>query len=383
MNLIEWKKPSNKPDALIKWLSKSSIVNGAKSPITVNDFFRTTTDNFLFPELNCLCEFFVFNFKIDISLRNKLIINSLTELITAKKETSDNLLDLIIDKSQHLILHNEIKCLVVSLSIKDISFRKIQIFDSEITFYKKLPTVFKTKHIATEAYKKCIIKSITSSNEIKEQMDNLNILRALFNFYSNSNWGLVMHKNPQPINAVRLGQFHTLHSDNGDVLNQYYEQKFISAPLVDLSKLSKRAIEKNLRLITECKYNDVIKNSLILYTNALDEWDLNLSLTILWNAIELLLSRKNKQESHLYKNRCAIIFPNKNYIGECLDSLRWIRNKYVHEYDNYDEARTLTYHLIYIYRALLAYHLSFLKNFETLDLAIDHLDSSYSNIQSQ
>lgn len=381
MNLVEWKNPPNKPDTLIQWLSKNSITNGAKLPITIDDFFRTTTKNFLFPELNCLVEFFKFNFKIDTSVKNKLIINSIKELIIAKKETSDNLLNLIIDKTQHLILQKETKYCLISLSVENIPFKKIQIYDSEIKFYKKFPTAFKSRKSIlspkseTNSYTKCVIKTYTSSNEINVHMDNLDVLRALINLYTNSGWGIIMHKNPEPINKVRLGQFHTLHNNNGDLLNQnyYYEPKFIPAPLENLSKISKKRIEKDFQIISRCNHNDVIKESLLLFTRSLDEWDLNISLTILWNAIEILLSRKGKNESSLYKIRCSKIF-RSNHIGECLDALRWIRNNFVHNYDNYHEARKLTYQLIYIYREILAFHLSVLKDFSTSDLAIDHLD---------
>lgn len=386
MNLVEWKSLNNKPDALISWLSKNSIVNGAKNDIKVDNFFTTSVDNFLFSEAHCLVEFFEFNIKTDVSVRNKIIIDSIKELILKKRESSDNLLELVTDKIQLLSFHKEKKYCLTSISAEKIPYRTIQVFNSKINFYKEFPIFFQSRKLALQKkhqkennqYTKCVITSITESNEISEHMNNLDIFRAVINILINNSWGMVFHTNPEPINKIRLGKFHTLHKEDGEFSGCYYEQKYTTAPLADLSNLPKKRIEKNLRLIKKCKYKEVIIESLLLYTKALDEWDLNMSLLLLWSALEKLLCRDGMNESYLYKHRCSIIFPHEIHIGECIDSLRWIRNKFVHNYDNHNEARTLTYQLKNIFRGILAYHLS--KKFTSFDLAMKNLDSSNYNI---
>ncbi|MGQ3890326.1 hypothetical protein ACQUW5_15100 [Legionella sp. CNM-1927-20] len=249
MTLVEWNSPKNKPDALIAWLSKNSIANGSQFPITINNFFKTTVDNFFLPELHCLVEFFKFNIEIDTSLRNDLIINSLKELIIAKKESSDNLLNLIIDKLQCISLIKENRYFLTSISVAKIPFRSIQIFNSKISFYKKFPDIFKSRKVLlarnhqeeTTTYTKCVVKTPTISNEINEHIDNLDIFRALINIYVNSRWHMNFDGRRDPINKVRLGQYYTLHRSDGQTIGQsYYEPKFIAAPLFNLDVISKK-----------------------------------------------------------------------------------------------------------------------------------------------
>lgn len=62
-------------------------------------------------------------------------------------------------------------------------------------------------------------------------------------------------------------------------------------------------------------------------------------------------------------------------MAECVNALRLIRNKYVHNYDNYHDARTLNYLMQSIYREILSFHLSKLKDCATMNLALDKLDN--------
>ncbi|MGQ3890327.1 hypothetical protein ACQUW5_15105 [Legionella sp. CNM-1927-20] len=63
-----------------------------------------------------------------------------------------------------------------------------------------------------------------------------------------------------------------------------------------------------------------------------------------------------------------------------MDALRWIRNKFVHNYDNFDDARLLTHQLKNIYREILNYHLLNLLNCESFNLAMQKIDALYNEI---
>lgn len=380
MNQVLWKDPNNRPDALIQWLSKNSIPNGGNLLIKLNQFF--TSDDMLFSELNCLVEFFKFDIpQIDSSLKSKLIIESLMELILEKMESSENLLVLVNEKLLNTLFLKEYKFCLTSLSCESIPFKKITVFDSQIHFYKNFPSKFKSRYFLkgdSDNYIKCVISTKTASNELNAHMDNLDILRALWNIFLNNEWGMVMHDNPQPINKIRLGKYHSLHNEIGEIFpnSHFYDSKFVEASLINVSNISKKILLRNLDIIARCNYRKDIIESLLLFLRALDEWDQNLSFSILWNAIEKLLSRKGKNESRFYIPRCLKIFRNKMHMAECVNALRLIRNKYVHNYDNYHDARTLNYLLKNIYREILAFHLSKLHSCATLNLAINKLDEN-------
>ncbi|WP_454784688.1 hypothetical protein [Legionella sp. WA2024007413] len=391
MSSVEWKDVKNKPDKLIIWLSMHSKINGGNLPIIINDFFTTDFQNFLFPQLNCLTEFFKFNSKLDNSLCQQLIYDSIKELIEKKQENSDNLLNLLEDKINKLVLVNETKHCLTSISAKKVSFRQIRIFESEIKFYKKFPSKFQSRKTILNRYKynelktfiKCVITTNTSSNELNDHLNNMDIFRALVNIYINSNWDMTFDGRSEPINKLRLGSHHTLHKIQGDLLNQdiHCEINSSSTELINIPKETKKRIERDLKIIHKCPYKDIIKKSLLLYIRSLDWNESNLSLTILWNSIELLLSKKNQNQRTKIKdflNRCEVIFPNESYIGECLNAIRLIRNNFVHNYEGYEQSRKLTFQLQYIYKHILAYHLKSLSHCNDLNTAIDELDQIYS-----
>lgn len=241
--------------------------------------------------------------------------------------------------------------LLSSLSIDSLPFRKIRINNSEIFIKgKSYPKEFtknrnlllskKRLKINNTNYLKVVVKT-KGKNHIdtfEESLRNLDVFRALVNLIVNPKLKITFGLDDKPINLVRLGEYSTMHHENGENIddnNYWYESNYYEKiyNLEDDSKvLFKKSINWYLKRInsSDKKFNQSICYGLGLYVKAFDEPDKQSCFLKSWTALENLLST---HKNDIIIKRCLVVYHNnsKPLQKTILEAIRNYRNESVHE----------------------------------------------------
>lgn len=322
--------------------------------------------------------------KIDENDKDEIVIKAIKDCVLNKTMEPDDFLEKISIEAKKIHRKYENKILITSLSISKLSFSEIQLFESNIKFYKRIPYKFNSREqileklnadtIADQHYYKCIVSTLTDSNEIGIHLRNLNILRALFSLYNNYSFQMLTALQKKPINRVCLGPFHTLHNLKGEPLgtNVGYELKFIELEVIEI-KQRKRLISKIINQIEKSPYKEELKTSLELYVKALDDYDANISLVLLWNALDKLTNECPGNYDKII-DRAKIIFGNASHHPQVINTLKIVRNDYVHNMNHNKKARSYCYELQMYFKYIFFYHLSSLSHLNSMTEALAAID---------
>tara|TARA_R110002167_G_C12705698_1_gene654422 strand:+ start:2908 stop:4149 length:1242 start_codon:yes stop_codon:yes gene_type:complete len=287
--------------------------------------------------------------------------------------------------------------LLTSLSIDSLPYRKIRINNSEILikgkFYPKEFAINRKKLLAEKFvndnntdYLKIIVitKGKNDIDTFEESLRNLGVFRAILNLTLNPRIKIVFGKDDKPINQVRLGEFSTLHFENGKTINDnnyWYEPNFYDKTyhLENDNKFNlKKRINWYLKRInlSNKKLNESICFGLGLYVNAFDEPDKQSCFLKSWTALENLLST--------YKNdviikRCLVVFHKESrpLQKQILEAIKNYRNEFVHEgTEVLNHSITVYCHHIQrnILYLLMYNHLKFYNLFNNIEEANEFLD---------
>jgi hypothetical protein len=229
-------------------------------------------------------------------------------------------------------------------------------------------------------YAKLIVDLTAKSSKeaARKALRVLDIQRAFWCIFGNSDWEMPGAK-WSPINQIRLGGAHTIHTDNGKVTADtfFYEQTFIKAKLFTPAKpaIYTKNCNWSLKQLNMSKYGDKIKEALLLFVRALDEYDPNVALIRLWGAIESL-ANPNNANYDLVTRRCAFLFHNKeyDYHKQILEHLREYRNSNIHAGDENARVKTSCYQLQVYFKQLIFFHLQHVRYFDSLEQANNFLD---------
>ena len=124
--------------------------------------------------------------------------------------------------------------------------------------------------------------------------------------------------------------------------------------------------------LERCKYAEIIKQTLLLYVNALDEIDHNVSFILLWNCLDNLTNTESGKYDEVI-NRVSALYPNVKYHEVVLDYLRNFRNDFAHRGKKIKDATIFCYTLQDYVRDLIDFHLDNITTFENIDAAIKTL----------
>lgn len=288
--------------------------------------------------------------------------------------------------------------LLTSLSMdKTLPFRRVAFNGSTIRalegpYPKKYSTRNEVvKHVGGEfsgdhpGYMKIIvsIKAKSTYGAASKALNSLDVIRALIALFSNLSMEYLGSLN-SPINKVRTGQVHTLHTKSGAaaVKTLWFEPNFVkSRPFNHQNpKLLKQNFDWALERLEESKYSDTLVEALNLYVRALDEKDHNSAALRLWGALECLASPKEAVYDRIVK-RCAFLFKEHDYHRQILEHLREFRNRSIHSGHQSEKAKTYCYQMQFYFRELILYHfrasiasLSFDEANDFLDLPADETE---------
>lgn len=113
-------------------------------------------------------------------------------------------------------------------------------------------------------------------------MKALDLLRSLFCIQYNSLSELI-GSDSEPINKIRLGEFHTLHNDSGNVFEDsfWYDPSYSKAKVHILE--NEKNVIRNIRKIISIfskfdeRYKNIIHDSLLRFVRAFDERNQNIA----------------------------------------------------------------------------------------------------------
>lgn len=280
--------------------------------------------------------------------------------------------------------HIEKKVLLALLSIEfpgDIE--EINFFDTRINFYKnEYPSLYYTLtprlHNLTSTeekhYTKISLTQSTHLNEIEPLLRNLNIFRAILCVHSND-YMVMGHNYYEPINLIRLGKNYCLYSEKELIQwGNQGEYKYFPKKTAHIKGEMQNVIEmiKRIESIQNKNYKNIIKESLLIYVNALDDYDSNTALSLLWNSLDKL-SNSSKGNYDQVLKRVASIGMNYSYDKILLENIKNIRNDYVHQGIENSRAKIFCYQLQYYFKELLQFHLDNLNLFSDIQEANEFL----------
>jgi len=296
--------------------------------------------------------------------------------------------------------------LVSSLSIDSLPFRKIRINNSEIFIKgKSYPKAFndsrnmllKRKFLNNDKtnYLKVIVKT-KGKNHIdtfEESLRNLDVLRAILNLILNPSIRITFGLNEQPFNQVRLGEYSTMHFENGETINDnnyWYEPNFYEK-VYNLDDDKKTHLKKSVNWylkrinLSNKKFNQSICYGLGLYVKAFDEPDKQSCFLKTWTALENLLSTHSND---LIIKRCLVVYHKESRPLQklILEAIKNYRNESVHEgIEALNHNISVYCHQVQknIYYLLRYNHLRFYRLFNNINEANEFLDKRRLEVKNQ
>lgn len=397
--MAKWKK--YKPDGLIKKLEKERTIN-SEGKVQFSGFSMLSTPSKLAAMID-------FHPEISLDVQSGILSQSLfaagIEVLTPESilnEVNKNEKDLLATCEKKYIL-------ITNISIDSLQHKlsSICINDSRLTFPQSLPQTF-AKEIKNDyqirhfyAENGCPanyinVKISVSAKSIfraaEKALTSINLFRGLLNFALNFGQSSYSFSGDsrKPINKLSLGPIHTLHNCDGKMADSnlfWYEEDyrkplkaFRESSIVDFSKRL-NWVEKLRKKLDKNKIKDTLNEALLLYNEALDSYNYEISYIKLWIVLELLTGKLPNDTQEKAVKRAAFVFQNPQEAENDIMMLKDCRNSLSHKGFMNAKIETFVYDLKmfveYIFR-FLVYNSSRFHNYDDVRLL---LDSSRDNIE--
>ncbi len=228
-----------------------------------------------------------------------------------------------------------------------------------------------------EGYAKTIVSVYCRdpSAAISTAMESLDLLRSFLCYFANHEMELIGAHN-EPINKVILGQAHTLHYSNGEIVNGddcWYEPQFVYIKPFQGRAHFKTNVDAYLSWLGTSPIKAALSKSMLLYVRGLDQISYNAAIVQLWAALENLVSPASRDSLAISK-RCAFVCDDAKYHEQILEHLRLYRNSTVHSGVQSDRSKVHCYQLQFYFRILVRFLMANRDAFATLDEVINFLD---------
>jgi len=191
-------------------------------------------------------------------------------------------------------------------------------------------------------------------------IDTLDYFRGIWNLHINrgNTFRFSFSGKTKPVNKIVLGPIHFIHHPNGELVNKelfYYDPNYKGAinPIEmnqyqNIIKFTNGVLNK----IKKVNYKAELINSIVRYTNALDDSNLQNSYLKLWGLLEKLTDTIYGSNEETAK-RAAYLYPNNQVVLKILHQLRNYRNKSVHAGEETSAVELYVYELKTIVEKLL------------------------------
>ncbi|MGI2155627.1 hypothetical protein ACROAK_22595 [Shewanella oncorhynchi] len=243
-------------------------------------------------------------------------------------------------------IHKEKKkyFLVTTINVKEYVFKSRMLNGCKISFYKNIPQkysstrrklmkIYSEKGIREQENYQFVVVSVEAGDErtaYRMAMQALDIFRSILHigFVKNANFfSLNMSETYSSNSIVSIGQFHTIHNENGkncsDIIwvEDFYQEKVKFK--IRNSSITENEISIMIRKINKSKFREHITNALVNYINSIDVNDLESRFLKLWATFEQLLKSDN---SDILVKRISFFFNDREVSKRVFLSLRKARN---------------------------------------------------------
>lgn len=281
---------------------------------------------------------------------------------------------------------------LTSISVTNIGIRSIRLDDCLFRFYQsKFPTKFNSrksqilpKSTVEEAeslgYTKIVIELSAKSEQLaaKKGLKVLDQLRAMYCLFLNHSNEFIGNQ-WEPINRVRLGEYHTVHREDGTIYPDmfWYDPTYKYARPVSSGDIS--IIVKSIKYVItrlgklDRKYKDTLIESLLRYVRAFDEQNQNTAVMRAWGALECVAA-PNESNCDSVTRRCAFLFDEHEYHKQILEHVREYRNRNVHAGEESKVAKNHGFQIQRYFKKLLLFHIHNAGNFDEIQDANRFLD---------
>lgn len=279
----KWKKNKNlKPKVILEKIDSLANIE--------NDIMSYSNFEFLDAKtaLESMIDFPAVAIDLD---KNKIISSAIWEIIKNKPSDPKKYIELVsINIKEALAKRNEQYYLLTSISILNIGIRFIKLNDCIIRFYKSdFPRKFKGREaliknkktnvkVESTLYTKVVIEIMAKSEEIAagKALRVLDLFRSLMNLFANYQSEYIGNQ-WDPINKVRLGEFHTVHNYTGQVYSKMFwfdstyskTRPYISNEIALIIN-NVKFVMSNLNKF-HSKYKSILTEGLLKYVRSFDE----------------------------------------------------------------------------------------------------------------
>ncbi len=259
--------------------------------------------------------------------------------------------------------------LVTSLSVKALPAKKIGIQGCAILPIGRsrrrypLPSVLQSPqhgthfgtHLTDTQYQwvKVSCSGRTSHDGVKNALDSLSLLRALWSFaatfrHIKMRFGSGPRK---PIGVIHVGPVHTLHNPDGTAVNEeffWFDPDFTGDQVLFQNDEKWAAIEKSrrvsMRRLASIPYRRDLEEILLRYVAALDQLNPDVAFLQLWGILEKITNTVGSKYDETIDRTCRIFVKSQRQIAkETLWSFRHHRNRYVHAGSSGHGSEEMTY----------------------------------------
>lgn len=263
-------------------------------------------------------------------------------------------------EGEHLSSKEQSYVLVTSISVGR-NYHKLpnlQIDKNRITFSKSLPKRFvntinkqrkqfmyyseKKKTPSNYLFVRITVRAKGIHRATEKALNALNFYRGLLNYtinYGQQTFSFGgMHRTP--INKILLGQTHTLHKTNGSMAvdDLYWYEEGYREPVRVYKDNAVGRFAKMLKYVGEIRKNiqkskirEKLQYAILLYTDALDSYDYEISYIKLWALLELLTATGKDDNHKVTVRRTSFIFNKPEVERVHLELLKNFRNDLVHK----------------------------------------------------
>jgi hypothetical protein len=200
-----------------------------------------------------------------------------------------------------------------------------------------------TEHLNSSRYHMVKVASLgrTLHEATNNALDALNLLRGLWSlFATRGSWSMTLGGSTntrKPLGVIHTGPIHTLHTPDGRLVENlfWYDPDFSGDRPIFTGDAEWARIEKSRRAamkrLTAHHYRHELEALLIRYAIALDQPNPSLAFLQMWSLLEKITNTVGAKYDETIRRAVWVYSKNSRSIAkDVLESLRYLRNQYVH-----------------------------------------------------
>ena len=339
----------------------------------------------------------IIDFRPDVSQvdRRGIVSRAIFEVIKQDTITPDALVNAI-DTAEKEFRHKRKQpyFLVTRMSVdaQHLPIRRMKWNDSQIYFDSPIPDVLSHGPLSRVLTNLSLDKPPFFWTNIRVQvfgrspaeagrvaLDDLNTLRAIWNLRRNSHkHHLCSAPVDTPINELRIGPVHTIHSQTGSDVGGifWFERPFVSTDYpgkpVRLNEAEsteyRRFAEFVRKRLSKLKYRHEFESLLRAYGAALDGTDFESSFVSLWTVLEKLTScgESGTAKYDDLVHRASFVWADHQLAQVALEHMRDVRNNLVHHLTPNEDMFNCVQELLKFVHVMLLFHIGSAGKFTSI-----------------